>query len=1101
MSRTSRARPRAPFRSILALVLGAVLAAGIALPAFAESPEFGPSTQQGTIGSDKSAGTLRECPANKVLVGVRVEDRTNAAPSGAFGIIADLDILCGTIRVDSPSTITVVNDAAFTDYAAYDNRDGAPDAAICPANTVVTRMGGHFFQGQGFPWASDIQISCQPLLFDAQGRMRTNIAATPTVLQAGDNENLNAPAGLAGPFCGTTNTQIVRGYRPQAGGEGYDGINVSCASFASDFGDAPASYPDAGFEINGATFLGASVDSEGAEQPSANAGADGADDDGVVFPTIIGGFTPTATVPVTATNHAPVAAVLTGWIDFDGNGVFETSERVTTSIAPGFSGPVNLVFPNVAAQTAAAGGATFARFTIATNGVAGEVEDHRLVITAQAPALAIAKSSTTAAVTTVGQRIPYTFAVSNTGNVTMSNVAVTDPRLGAAPVCAETVIAPGESTQCAGVHTVTQADLDAGRVVNTATVTGTPPGSTTRIPPVTSNQVIIPARQSPAMTVVKSSSTSVATAAGQQIPYAFTVTNTGNVTLSGVTIADANLDAAAVCAATVLAPTASTRCTGVHTVTQAELDAGDDIVNTATATGTPPGSTAPIPPVTSNEVVIPTRPAPALSIVKSSSTTTATVSGQQIPYTFTVTNTGNVTVSGVAITDPNLDAAATCGAIVLAPSASTACTGVHTVTQDEIDAGDDIVNTATVTGTPPGSSTPIPPVTSNEVVIPVQQTPALTIAKSSSTTSATASGQQIPYLLTVTNTGNVTLADIEVADAPLDAPATCDATELNPGEATQCTGVHTVTQAELDAGDDIVNTATVTGTPPGSTTPIPPTPSNPVTIPVVPSPALTIEKSSTTTSVTEVGQAIPYTFIVTNTGSVTISNVVIDDAQLDEPAACDADELAPGETTECTGSHAVTQAELDAGGDIVNTATVTGTPPGSSDPIPPVPSNPVVIPTEQTPALTLEKTASDDAVRAGATIAYTFVVTNTGNVTISDVVVSDRLPGLSALECDTAEPVALAAGEALTCTAAYIATAADAAAGVVRNSATVTGTDPSGDPVTAGDTVDVSIAVPPAGGSGQLPGTGGEFPLALLAIALLLMVAGGVIAARRRAIR
>lgn len=234
MSRTSRARPRAPFRSLLALVLGAVLAAGIALPAFAESPEFGPSTQQGTIGSDKSAGTLRECPANKVLVGVRVEDRTNAAPSGAFGIIADLDILCGTIQVDSPSTITVVNDAAFTDYAAYDNRDGAPDAAICPANTVVTRMGGHFFQGQGFPWASDIQISCQPLLFDAQGRMRTNIAATPTVLQAGDNENLNAPAGLAGPFCGTTNTQIVRGYRPQAGGEGYDGINVSCANFASD---------------------------------------------------------------------------------------------------------------------------------------------------------------------------------------------------------------------------------------------------------------------------------------------------------------------------------------------------------------------------------------------------------------------------------------------------------------------------------------------------------------------------------------------------------------------------------------------------------------------------------------------------------------------------------------------------------------------------------------------------------------------------------------------------------------------------------------------------------------------------------------------------
>ncbi|KRC62467.1 hypothetical protein ASE14_01105 [Agromyces sp. Root81] len=75
-----------------------------------------------------------------------------------------------------------------------------------------------------------------------------------------------------------------------------------------------------------------------------------------------------------------------------------------------------------------------------------------------------------------GERIAYTFEVTNTGNVELTDLAIADP-LGGSVTCEATVLAPAASTSCAtnDDYVVTAEDVKAGSVVNVATATATPP--------------------------------------------------------------------------------------------------------------------------------------------------------------------------------------------------------------------------------------------------------------------------------------------------------------------------------------------------------------------------------------------------------------------------------------------------------------------------------------------------------------------------------------------------------------------------------------------------------------------------------------------------
>ena len=107
-------------------------------------------------------------------------------------------------------------------------------------------------------------------------------------------------------------------------------------------------------------------------------------------------------------------------------------------------------------------------------------------------------------VTDAGDTIAYTFTVTNTGALTMSDIAVSDPKAG--PVtCPQPSLASGASETCAaaGLYTVTAADDTAGAALNTATASGIPAGGMAPIPSAPSSTSTPTQTPAPTVAMVK----------------------------------------------------------------------------------------------------------------------------------------------------------------------------------------------------------------------------------------------------------------------------------------------------------------------------------------------------------------------------------------------------------------------------------------------------------------------------------------------------------------------------------------------------------------------------------------------------------------------
>lgn len=78
------------------------------------------------------------------------------------------------------------------------------------------------------------------------------------------------------------------------------------------------------------------------------------------------------------------------------------------------------------------------------------------------------------------------------------------------------------------------------------------------------------------------------------------------------------------------------------------------------------------------------------------------------------------------------------------------------------------------------------------------------------------------------------------------------------------------------------------------------------------------------THVFQVGDEVPYKFVVRNSGNTRLNNIMVNDPNITN-VACDARTLAPGAQTQCSGTLTITESLVGENGTFTNTATATAT--------------------------------------------------------------------------------------------------------------------------------------------------------------------------------
>ncbi len=186
----------------------------------------------------------------------------------------------------------------------------------------------------------------------------------------------------------------------------------------------------------------------------------------------------------------------------------------------------------------------------------------------------------------------------------------------------------------------------------------------------------------------------------------------------------------------------------------------------------------------------------------------------------------------------------------------------------------------------------------------------------------------------------------------------------------------------------------------------------------------------------QVGEPVGWTYMVSNTGNITLTAITVVDDQAGVIPSCPSDILEPQGAMECTASGVAVE------GQYANLGTATGTP---------IVGDPV---DDSDPShyfgmvagVDIEKaTNGEDAddppgpeIEVGESVEWTYTVRNTGNVVLTGVTVADDQPGVDP-DCPSTD---LAPDEEMVCSASGVAVE-----GQYENVGTVTGSPPVGDPV------------------------------------------------------
>ncbi|MEL6268417.1 MAG: SdrD B-like domain-containing protein, partial [Chloroflexota bacterium] len=342
--------------------------------------------------------------------------------------------------------------------------DGQPDSGIPVATDTTDANGYYLFDGIP-PGRYVVQVA--PLNFIGGGALDgvfssagNGPAGTSSRDQGIDDNDPSANGILSGSILLEQNNAPTTADEDDLSGNAADGPDSrgnngetdNNSDLTVDFGftavfdwsDAPDSYgttsgsDGARHRIISTLFMGDEIDDETDGQP--NTGADGDDnngtssddEDGVRIEDFVAGTS--TTVEVSVFNDTGQDATLIVWIDWDGDGTFDSGEGSSVTVPPDNSTQAVQV-PVTVPLTADVdtGGTTYLRARLTTDNItvnnptgaadSGEVEDY--VVNVLPPGLAISKTDAFNSIV-AGQATTYTITINNSGTDALNRQFVDD---------------------------------------------------------------------------------------------------------------------------------------------------------------------------------------------------------------------------------------------------------------------------------------------------------------------------------------------------------------------------------------------------------------------------------------------------------------------------------------------------------------------------------------------------------------------------------------------------------------------------------------------------------------------------------------------------
>lgn len=628
-----------------------------------------------------------------------------------------------------------------------------------------------------------------------------------------------------------------------------------------------------------------------------------------------------------------------------------------------------------------------------------------------------------------GAPVSYSFAITNHGPSTATNVTVSDPLpAGTALVAAS----PGCSV-AAGVLTCTVGTLAPGASTAVGITISTPPvpGMLTNVATVSATESDpVPANNSEPedTTLVQRADVRIAKAGpatatpGSTLVYSLTITNDGPSVADNVTVTDPTpagltfVSTSGACTTTfpcllgTMLP-AESRVITVTFQVPAAYTAPDPIVNVASVSTTTAGDN---PANNSASVSTPLAFAGDVAVAKTASTLSPGV-GANFDYLITVTNLGPSNVTNVVITE-SLPGGVTYQAHVASLGSYVPGTALWTIPALAAGGGSatltltvraDLAGPLPNTATRTSSDQPDPnPLNDQATVTPVAlNLTDVSIVKTGPAT-VLANGSVV-YTLTVTNNGPAVALGVSVAD-PTPANLTfvstsgacttafpCALGTMPVGEVRIITAAYTA--GVVANGTVVTNTATVSSTTPDSN-PANNTSSVDTTIDTRADVGVT---KAVTPAQVPAGQPVTYTVMATNNGPNPATGVVVTD-QLPAGVSYQASTASQGVYDQVTGrwtigALAVGQtvtltitAIVDLPGPIANLAVRTGMNEPDTDPS----NDSAVAVVNSTPYtdIGVSKTASTLTPAVGAAVTFTITATNRGPFAAPAVAIDDVLP-------------------------------------------------------------------------------------------------------------